>query len=108
MKRWLIRNEIWYFWLRFLATVAMRRIPLYAVAMLPACWPAARAWLGGNADAWRDRDVVRGHREPIPRGLLRTVGMRRGRMQLRFMAWMGLRRALRPLNSLLRRTPRAA
>jgi len=82
-----IRNQIWYFWLRFPPTVAARRIPAYLAFDLitsvirgyPAVWPAA------VRDAWRERDRVRGARDPLPRRVVRRAELNRGRMHLRLL-----------------------
>lgn len=96
--RFKVRNEIWYFWLRFPASMAARRIPAYlAFDLIEALYrgfPAA--WLGGIVDAWRHRDAIAGHRAPLRRAALRRAEMDRGRRHLRLLArvarvWIGRR-----------------
>lgn len=93
-----IRNQVWYFWLRFPAGVAARRIPAYlAYDLVQSVYrrqPAA--WFGGIADAWRDRELVRPYRDPLPRRILPRVELNRGRMHVRLLAEQ-LRRRLAPL-----------
>lgn len=80
-----IRNQLWYFWLRFPLDVAVRRMLAYGLFDLvnavyrgvPSAWP------GGVADAWRQRRLIRGHRAPVPRSALARVEGRRGRMHAR-------------------------
>jgi GT2 family glycosyltransferase len=91
-----VRNELWFFWLRFPARVAARRIPAYAVLFLLECvyQRSPSAWFGGIAEAWRKRDQVRPYRDPIPRDLVSRAELGRSRMQVRFAAWMLWHRAL--------------
>jgi GT2 family glycosyltransferase len=93
-----IRNQVWYFWLRFPAGVAARRIPAYLAYDLVQCvyrrQPAA--WFGAIADAWRDRELVRDHRDPLPPHILPRVELNRGRMHVRLLVGQ-LRRRLAPL-----------
>lgn len=93
MLRLGVRNHIWYFWLRFPAPVALRRIPAYALYdLLQAVYRGAPgAWAAGVADAWQGRAVIKADREPLPRDLLRRVELRRGRDHLRLVLIMGLR-----------------
>jgi GT2 family glycosyltransferase len=83
-----IRNQIWYFWLRFPLPLALIRIPAYLAfdAVECAFRRAPGAWLGGIADAWRDRGRIRGMRDPIPRELVPRAELNRGRMHLRLLA----------------------
>lgn len=90
-----IRNQIWYFALRFPATVALRRIPAYlAFDLVEASYRGLfrDAWLGGIADAVRLRHEVRADRHPLPRAALRKAEVNRGRMHLRLLGHM-VRRA---------------
>jgi GT2 family glycosyltransferase len=100
MLRYAVRNQIWYFWLRFPLGVAARRIPAYLAFDLVLCarHGAARSWAGGIADAWRDRDAVRGRRSPLPRAIVRRAEINRGRMHLRLL-WEQLLRRLPGLSS---------
>jgi GT2 family glycosyltransferase len=93
-----IRNQVWYFWLRFPADVAARRIPAYLAfdLILSVYSRQPAAWFGGIADAWRDREHVRPHRDPLPRGLLPRIELNRGRMHVRLLLGQ-LRRRLAPL-----------
>jgi GT2 family glycosyltransferase len=83
-----IRNQIWYFWLRFPPAKAALRIPAYLGFDFVEC--AARgtlgAWTGGIADAWLKRATVRSYRAPLPRDALRRAEMNRGRMHVRLLA----------------------
>ena len=80
-----VRNQLWYLWLRLPGPVAARRIPAYLVYDLIECvyHGAPSAWMGGILDAWRDRDAVRPHRDPVPGHLVARVEMNRGRMHAR-------------------------
>ena len=92
-----IRNQIWYFSLRFPAWLAMLRIPAYLAFDLVETihrGVAKRAWAGGIADAWRDRDAVRGRRAVLPRSVLRRAEMNRGRLHLALL-WSQLSARLR-------------
>jgi hypothetical protein len=65
--------------------VAARRIPAYLVYDLIECvyHGAPSAWMGGILDAWRDRDALRHHRDPVPKHVVARVEMNRGRMHAR-------------------------
>jgi GT2 family glycosyltransferase len=93
-----IRNQVWYFWLRFPTGIAARRIPAYlAYDLIESVYrrqPAA--WFAGIADAWRGRQLVRPYREPLPRWILPRVELNRGRMHLRLLVGQ-LRKRLAPL-----------
>jgi GT2 family glycosyltransferase len=95
-----VRNQLWYFWLRFPAAVALRRVPQYLAFDLVECMHrgAGEAWLGGVADAWKDRRAVRGHRRPVPRWVVRRAELNRGRMHLRYLS-AHARRWLRTVRS---------
>jgi GT2 family glycosyltransferase len=93
-----VRNQIWYFWLRFPAALALRRIPLYLAFDLIECahrGAVAEACLGGLTDAWRNRAAIRGHRRPLPRAVIRRAELNRGRMHLRYLTEHARRRLLR-------------
>ena len=83
-----VRNQVWYFWLRFPMTVAVRRIPAYLLFDLIECVHRGvpGAWAGGIADAWRQRGSVRGSRDPLSRQAVRRAELNRGRMHLRLLA----------------------
>ena len=83
-----VRNQVWYFWLRFPPALAARRIPAYLFAELLKCVDegALGAWVGGIADAWRERDRVRPFRQPLPRGVIRRAELNRGRLHVRLFA----------------------
>jgi GT2 family glycosyltransferase len=94
-----IRNQLWYFWIRFPTPLAARRIPAYLAFDLLDCIyrrvPAA--WFAGIRDAWRERDRIRGARSPLPREVVRRAELNRGRMHLRLlvaMPWGRLRRTI--------------
>ncbi len=91
-----IRNQIWYFSLRFPAWLAMLRIPTYlAFDLVETTFRgvARKAWAGGIADAWRDRDAVRGRRQVLPRPVLRRAEMNRGRLHFALL-WSQLSRRM--------------
>jgi GT2 family glycosyltransferase len=92
MLRYRIRNQIWYFWLRFPITIAARRIPLYLAFDLAECAYRGElgAWTGAIADAWAQRALIRGQRRPLPRSALRRAELDRGRKHIRRLA-LGLR-----------------
>ena len=92
-----VRNQIWYFWLRFPAAVAARRIPAYLLFDLIECTyrGVPGSWLGAIAEAWRERGRVREFRDPLPRSAVRRAELRRGRMHLQLVAHM-VRRKLLP------------
>jgi GT2 family glycosyltransferase len=92
-----VRNQLWYFWLRFPASVAVRRIPAYLLFDLIECTyrRVPGAWAGGIAEAWRERARVSAFRDPLPRQAVRRAEMHRGRMHLRLLAHM-VRRKLVP------------
>lgn len=89
-----VRNQIWYFWLRFPASVAARRIPAYLAFDLIECLyrGVPRAWSSAIAEAWRERERVREFRDPLPRGAVRRAELKRGRLHLRLLAHMVRRR----------------
>jgi GT2 family glycosyltransferase len=94
-----IRNELWYYWLRFPTRVALRRIPAYLAFDLLECLyrRVPGAWWAGITTAWAERDRVRGARNPLPRRVLRRAELNRGRMHLRLLAavpWDRIRSAL--------------
>jgi GT2 family glycosyltransferase len=92
-----VRNQLWYFWLRFPAAVAARRIPAYLAFDLIECTyrRVPGAWAAAIREAWRERDSVRGYRDPLPRDAVRRAEMSRGRMHLRLIAHM-VRKKLLP------------
>ena len=93
-----VRNQLWYFWLRFPAALALRRIPLYLAFDLIECarrGAVVDSWLGGLADAWRDRAAVRGRRRPLARAIIRRAELNRGRMHLRYLTAHARRRLQR-------------
>jgi GT2 family glycosyltransferase len=89
-----IRNQIWYFWLRFPAGIAALRIPFYLTFdLIESAYRGTvrSAWLPAIADAWRDRRRVRGMRDPLPRAVRRRAEMNRGRMHVKLL-WRQLMR----------------
>ena len=80
-----IRNQIWYFWLRFPLDVAIRRIPAYLIYDFIECTyrGEVRSWFDGLTRAWSDRSLIRGQRRPLPREALRRAELDRGRRHLR-------------------------
>jgi len=83
-----VRNQLWYFYRHFPASVAARRIPAYlAFDLLESVKSgAAGSWSRGIHDAWRERATVRGTREPLPRETIRRAELHRGRLHLRLLA----------------------
>ena len=79
-----IRNQLWYFWLRFPTSVALRRWVQYgAFDLFNALHRGVpRAFPRGVAMAWRQRDRVRSDRRPIPRSLVRAVERDRWRLHV--------------------------
>jgi GT2 family glycosyltransferase len=100
MLRLRVRNQLWYFYRHFPATVAARRIPAYLLFDLleSAKSGALRSWAGGVHDAWGERAAVRGTREPLPRKVIRRAELNRGRLHLRLLALRAARlaRQVRP------------
>jgi GT2 family glycosyltransferase len=83
-----VRNQLWYFYRHFPASVAARRIPAYlAFDLLESVKSgAAGSWGRGIRDAWRERSTVQGTREPLPRDTIRRAELHRGRLHLRLLA----------------------
>lgn len=92
--RYRIRNQIWYFWLRFPVAVAALRIPFYlAFDLIESSYRGVvrAAWLRAIADAWRERERIRGMRNPLSRPIRRRAEMNRGRMHIKLL-WSQLMR----------------
>ena len=89
-----VRNQIWYFWLRFPAALAARRIPAYLLFDLVECAyrGALGSWVAGVRDAWRERDRVRRYRAPVSREAARRAELDRGRLHVRLLAHQLARR----------------
>ena len=87
MRRMRVRNQIWYFALRFPTGLAARRIPAYlAFDFVECAWHGVlRDWLAGIREAWTKRDAIRGMRAPLPRDVLRRAELNRGRLHLRLL-----------------------
>jgi GT2 family glycosyltransferase len=87
MRRMRVRNQIWYFALRFPLGMAARRIPAYLLFDFVECaWHGVtRDWAHGIRAAWTERDAVRGLRRPLPRDVLRRAELNRGRLHLRLL-----------------------
>ncbi len=100
MLRLRVRNQLWYFYRHFPVTVAARRIPAYLLFDLLESTKsgALQSWAGGVHDAWSERAVVRGTREPLPREVIRRAELNRGRLHLRLLALRAARlaRQVRP------------
>jgi GT2 family glycosyltransferase len=87
MRRMRVRNQIWYFALRFPTSLAVRRIPAYLLFDFVECaWHGVlRDWLAGIREAWTKRGEIRGMRAPLPRDVLRRAELNRGRLHLRLL-----------------------
>jgi GT2 family glycosyltransferase len=88
MLRARVRNQLWYFYRHFPASVAARRIPAYlAFDLLESVKSgAASAWGRGVYDAWHGRSAVQGTREPLPRDVLKRAELNRGRRHVHLLA----------------------
>jgi GT2 family glycosyltransferase len=82
-----IRNHLWYIWLRFPTSVAVRRtIGYLAFDLVEATYRRELgAWGRAVRDAWRQRDLVLHDRRPLPRAVLRRAELNRGRMHVRLL-----------------------
>jgi GT2 family glycosyltransferase len=82
-----VRNHLWYIWLRFPTSVAVRRtIGYLSFDLLQAAYHRTpSAWWRGVRDAWLLRDRVHGERRPLPRSVLREAELNRGRMHVRLL-----------------------
>jgi GT2 family glycosyltransferase len=87
--RFYVRNHLWYLWLRYPADVAARRMVGFLLIDALQCLYLGLpdAWIGGVADAWRQRRLVSGQRRPIPRAMVARAELNRGRMYVRFLLW---------------------
>lgn len=90
-----IRNHLWYLWLRFPASVALRRSAGYLLFDLIDATHQRHpgAWARAIRDAWKQRELVRGERRPVPPEIRRRAELNRGRTHLRLLAGQ-LRRRL--------------
>jgi GT2 family glycosyltransferase len=88
MLRARIRNQLWYFYRHFPASVAARRIPAYLAfdLMESVKSGATSSWGRGIYAAWHERASVQGTREPLPRDIVRRAELNRGRRHLRLLA----------------------
>ena len=86
-RRMRVRNQIWYFALRFPVTVALRRIPAYLLFDFVECtWHGVTGdWFAGIRAAWTERSAIRGMRRPVPRHALRRAELNRGRLHARLL-----------------------
>jgi GT2 family glycosyltransferase len=99
MLRFRVRNQLWYFWLRFPPGLALRRAPLYLAFDLVECLyrGAATSWIGGVWDAWRGRERVRAARRPLRRDALQRAELDRARKHGRLLAHAVMARGRRLL-----------
>jgi GT2 family glycosyltransferase len=97
MLRLRIRNQVWYFYRHFPASVAARRIPAYLLFDLveSAKSRALSSWVNGVRDSWREREHVKGTRQPVDRSVVRRAELNRGRRHLRLLADRAARYARR-------------
>ncbi len=96
--RFRVRNQIWYFALRFPPAMALRRIVAYlAFDLIEAANRGIirDAWTAGIRQAWSERRLVSGMRRALPRATLRRAELNRGRLHLRLLAGQ-LRRRVAP------------
>ena len=93
-----VRNHLWYIWLRFPTSVAVRRTVGYlAFDLVESTYRhETRTWARAVRDAWRQRDLVRDDRRPLPRAVLRRAELNRGRMHLRLLLGQLTRKMRRP------------
>jgi GT2 family glycosyltransferase len=89
-----VRNQLWYFWLHFPPGLAARRMAAYLANYFIECayHRQVGSWFGGIGDAWRDRDLVREYRKPLPRNVLRRAELNRGRLHVRLLVTQLLKR----------------
>ena len=89
-----IRNHLWFLWLRYPTSIALRRTAAYLTFdLVEATYRRAPgAWLRAVRDAWRLRDEVRGERRPLAREALRRAELNRGRMHLRLLVGQVVKR----------------
>jgi GT2 family glycosyltransferase len=99
--RYRVRNQVWYFWLRFPPSLAVRRVPVYLAFDLVECLyrGAPGSWFGGVSDAWRERDRVRAARRPVRRPALRRAELDRARKHGRLLAHAVMARGRRFLRA---------
>ena len=92
-----IRNHLWYLWLRYPRSVAVRRAAGYLAFDLvdAAHRRVPGAWWRAVRDAWRLRSTVRPERAPLPREVIRRAELNRGRMHARFLGAQARRRLRR-------------
>jgi GT2 family glycosyltransferase len=83
-----IRNHLWYIWLRFPTSMAVpRTIGYLGFDLVESTYRRETgAWARAVRDAWRQRDLVRHDRRPLPRAALRRAELNRGRMHVRLLA----------------------
>jgi len=91
-----IRNHLWYLWLRFPASAAIPRTAGYLLFdLIDATYQRhPGAWARGVRDAWRQRELVRGERRPVPHEVRRRAELNRGRTHVRLLLGQ-LRRRVR-------------
>ena len=91
-----IRNHLWYLALRYPPALAVRRAIGYLAFDLLQCLynRAPGAWARGILAAWRDRDEVHGHRDPLPRDVIRRAELNRGRRHLALLRYQVARKLL--------------
>ncbi len=101
MLRHRIRNQIWYFWLRFPFSMAVRRIPAYLAFDLIECVYRGElnCFVDGVANAWTQRELIQGLRHPLPREAIRRAERDRGRRHVLMLAAFARRRLPRRLAS---------
>ncbi len=90
-----VRNQLWYYALRFPSGMAMRRIPAYLAFDLLECVyrGCPTAWARGVTDAIAGWPRVRAARHPVPPDVARRAEMARGRRHLELLAIVATRTA---------------
>jgi GT2 family glycosyltransferase len=91
-----VRNQLWYFWMHFPTLLASRRTIFYLAFDFIECTyrGAVGAWTRGVRDAWRGQKLVRQHRQPLPRSVIRRAELNRGRLHILLLLGQLQRKAL--------------
>lgn len=103
-----IRNNAWYLWLHFPLGRAIPRIAGYlAFDLLEAVYRGVPgAWARAVRAAWKDREVVRHARDPVPPELVPRIEIHRGRLHVRLLLAQMWRKGSHRVRRLVGRTER--